>query len=224
MRLLLAEDEREMADALSAILNHNHYSVDVVYDGEDALAYIENVDYDGVILDVMMPKKNGFEVLKQMRAKGIEVPVLLLTARSEVDDKVYGLDTGADDYLTKPFVAKELLARIRSMTRRQTPITESVLTVGDVKLDRIRFELIGSKEAIRLPNKEFQMLEMLMLHPKQLITTEHFMEKVWGYDSESEINVVWVAISSLRKKITKVGGTVQIKASRNLGYSLEEAL
>lgn len=224
MRLLLAEDEREMADALSAILNHNHYSVDVVYDGEDALAYIENVDYDGVILDVMMPKKNGFEVLKQMRAKGIEVPVLLLTARSEVDDKVYGLDTGADDYLTKPFVAKELLARIRSMTRRQTPISESVLTVGDVKLDRIRFELIGSKEAIRLPNKEFQMLEMLMLHPKQLITTEHFMEKVWGYDSESEINVVWVAISSLRKKITKVGGTVQIKASRNLGYSLEEAL
>lgn len=221
MRLLLAEDEVEMANALAMILKHNKYAVDVVHDGETALDYLSSDIYDGVILDVMMPQKTGFEVLKALRARGDEIPVLMLTARSETDDKVFGLDEGADDYLTKPFAAKELLARIRSMLRRQIPMTDLILTLGDINLNRRCFELSGPKGLVRLPNKEFQMLELMMLHPKTLVTRDYFMEKIWGYDSESEINVVWVTLSSLRKKLAQVGSRVQIKASRHLGYSLE---
>lgn len=221
MRLLLAEDEVEMANALAMILKHNKYAVDVVHDGETALDYLSSDIYDGVILDVMMPQKTGFEVLKALRARGDEIPVLMLTARSETDDKVFGLDEGADDYLTKPFAAKELLARIRSMLRRQIPMTDLILTLGDINLNRRCFELSGPKGLVRLPNKEFQMLELMMLNPKNLVTRDYFMEKIWGYDSESEINVVWVTLSSLRKKLAQVGSRVQIKASRHLGYSLE---
>ncbi len=222
MRLLLAEDEKALSKALVAILERNNYSVDPVYDGEAALEYLEADNYDGVILDVMMPKADGFTVLKELRSRGNRVPVLLLTAKSEVDDKVQGLDAGANDYLTKPFNSRELLARIRAMTRTQTEQVNSQLRMGNVTLDRATFELSTPSGSFRLANKEFQMLELLMCNPKNLISSERFMEKIWGYDSEAEINVVWVYISYLRKKLAALHANIQIKATRNAGYSLEE--
>lgn len=222
MRLLLAEDEQALSKALTAILERNNYSVDAVFNGQEALEYLEADNYDGVILDIMMPKVDGITVLKELRNKGSLIPVLLLTAKSEVDDKVLGLDTGANDYLTKPFDTKELLARIRAMTRTQTVQTNSKLQLGNVTLDRAAYELSTPTGSYRLANKEFQMMEMLMSSPKNLISSERFMEKIWGYDSEAEINVVWVYISYLRKKLTALHANIQIKAMRNAGYTLEE--
>ena len=221
MRLLLAEDEKELSNALVTILKHNNYSVDAVYNGQDALDYLDAENYDGAILDIMMPKVDGITVLKKTREKGNKIPVLMLTAKSEIDDRVLGLDSGADDYLTKPFATKELLARIRSMTRRQSEVTDSVLVVGNIILNRSTFELSSPNGSFRLANKEFQMLEMLMSNNGQLISTDRFLDKIWGYDSEAEINVVWVYISYLRKKLSTIGATVQIRAARNMGYSLE---
>ena len=221
MRLLLAEDEKSLARAVSAILEKNNFSVDVVYDGADALDWLRAGNYDGAVLDIMMPKIDGITVLKTIRAEGNRLPVLLLTAKSEIDDKVEGLDSGANDYLTKPFAAKELLARIRAMPRAQTAQPSSTLQVGNLTLDRATFELKSPSGSFRLANKEFQMLETLMASPKTLVSTERFMEKIWGYDSEAEINVVWVYISYLRKKLTALNANVQIKATRNAGYSLE---
>ena len=222
MRLLLAEDEKELSNALVTILKHNNYSVDAVYDGLEALDYLQAENYDGAILDIMMPKMDGLTVLKKLREGGSDLPVLILTAKSEIDDRVLGLDSGADDYLTKPFATKELLARIRSMTRRQAEVTDSILRFGNIKLDRSTYELSADEGNFRLANKEFQMLEMLMANPKILISTDRFMEKIWGYDSEAEINVVWVYISYLRKKLSSINANVTIKASRGAGYSLEE--
>lgn len=222
MRLLLAEDEKALSKALVAILERNNYSVDAVYDGQSALDYLEMDNYDGVILDIMMPKVDGLTVLKKVRKKGNLIPISLLTAKSEVDDKVKGLDAGANDYLAKPFHSKELLARIRAITRTQAVQTNSKLTVGNVTLDRATFELSTVKGSFRLANKEFQMLELLMCNPHQLISSERFLEKIWGYDSEAEINVVWVYTSYLRKKLSALHANVQIKATRNAGYSLEE--
>ena len=221
MRLLLAEDEKSLARAVSAILEKNNFSVDVVYDGADALDWLRAGNYDGAVLDIMMPKMDGITVLKTIRAEGNMLPVLLLTAKSEIDDKVEGLDSGANDYLTKPFAAKELLARIRAMTRAQTAQPSSTLSVGNLTLDRATFELKSPSGSFRLANKEFQMLETLMANPKTLVSTERFMEKIWGYDAEAEINVVWVYISYLRKKLAALNANVQIKATRNAGYSLE---
>lgn len=222
MRLLLAEDEAALSKALTAILERNNYSVDAVYDGQAALEYLAADNYDGIILDIMMPKVDGITVLKEIRSRGSLIPVLLLTAKSEVDDKVLGLDAGANDYLTKPFNSRELLARIRAMTRTQTAQANSQLQLGNVTLDRATFELSTSAGAYRLANKEFQMMELLMSNPKKLISSERFMEKIWGYDSEAEINVVWVYISYLRKKLSALHANIQIKATRNAGYSLEE--
>ena len=222
MRLLLAEDEKALSKALTAILERNNYSVDAVYDGESALEYLETDNYDGVILDIMMPKVDGLTVLRKVRGKGNLVPIILLTAKSEVDDKVEGLDAGANDYLAKPFHSKELLARIRAITRAQTAQADSKLAMGNVTLDRATFELSTTKGSFRLANKEFQMLELMMSNPSHLISAERFMEKIWGYDSEAEVNVVWVYISYLRKKLTALHANIQIKATRNVGYSLEE--
>lgn len=222
MRLLLAEDEKALSKALTAILERNNYSVDAVYDGQAALEYLEADNYDGVILDIMMPKIDGITVLKEIRKKGNLIPVLLLTAKSEVDDKVEGLDAGANDYLAKPFHSKELLARIRAMTRVQTGQTGSILKIGNVTLNRAAFELSTSKGSFRLANKEFQMIELMMSNPGVLISAERFMEKIWGYDSEAEINVVWVYISYLRKKLAALQADIQIKVTRSVGYSLEE--
>lgn len=223
MRLLLAEDEKALSKALVAILMHNHYSVDAVYNGQDALDYLETDVYDGVILDIMMPKVDGITVLKRIRSVGNTIPVLMLTAKSEIDDRVLGLDSGADDYLTKPFAAKELLARIRVMTRRHTDVGNAILSFEDIALNRATFELSSGNSAIRLANKEFQMIELLLEHPGQVISAERFMEKIWGYDSDAELNVVWVYISYLRKKLAKLGSAVQIKVVRNVGYLVEAA-
>ncbi len=222
MRLLLAEDEKELSRALIAILARNNYSVDAVYDGEEALSYLNSNNYDGAILDIMMPKMNGLSVLRQIRSQGNPIPILLLTAKSEIDDKVEGLDAGANDYLTKPFAAKELLARIRAMTRENTGAVNSSLQMGNLSLDLASFTLSSPSGSVRLANKEFQMLEMLMGNPGQLISSERFFERIWGYDSEVEINVVWVYISYLRKKLTTLNANIQIKAARNAGYFLEE--
>lgn len=221
MRLLLAEDEKTLSNALVTILKHNNYSVDAVYNGEDAIDYIETGVYDGAILDIMMPKVDGITVLKTIRAGGNKMPVLLLTAKSDVDDKVLGLDAGADDYLTKPFVTKELLARIRAMTRRQAELTDNSLSFGDLKLDRVSFELSSPSGKLPLTAKEFQIMESFMNHPSQIISAERLMEKIWGFDSDSEINVVWTYISYLRKKLKLLQSGVTIKAVRNIGYTLE---
>lgn len=222
MRLLFAEDEKSLSRAVTAMLEKSNFSVDAVYDGQDALDYLRAGNYDGAILDIMMPKMDGIEVLKTIRAEGNRVPVLMLTAKAEVDDKVLGLDSGANDYLTKPFSMKELLARIRAMTRAQTAQPSSVLAFGNITLDQTTYMLAGPGGSFRLANKEFQMLETLMANPHRLISSERFLEKIWGYDSEAEINVVWVYISYLRKKLTALNANVQIKATRNAGYSLEE--
>lgn len=222
MRLLLAEDELSLSKALTAILKRNNYSVDAVYDGQAALDYLEAGQYDGVILDIMMPKIDGITLLRKLRQNGNAVPVLLLTAKSEVDDKVLGLDAGANDYLSKPFHTQELLARIRAMTRSQTAQSSSLMQLGNITLDQATFTLSSPSGSFRLANKEFQMLELLMSNPRHIIPTERFMEKIWGYDSEAEINVVWVYISYLRRKLTALQANIQIKATRNTGYSLEE--
>ncbi len=223
MKLLLCEDERELSNALRAILRHNNYTVDAVYDGEDALSYAEADEYDGIILDIMMPKMNGLEVLSTLRRHGNNTPVLILTAKSETEDKITGLDLGADDYLAKPFDMGELLARVRAITRRGTGTAVDTIRYGDLTLDKQSFELSTSSSSIRLGGKEYGIIELLISNPARLISTEKIMERVWGYDSEAEINVVWVYISALRKKLLQIGSTVEIKASRGLGYSLEKA-
>lgn len=221
MRLLLAEDEEDLSKALVAVLKHNNYSVDAVYNGQDALDYLETENYDGAILDIMMPKMDGLTVLKKIREAGNSVPVILLTAKAEIDDRVAGLDCGADDYLTKPFSMKELLARIRAMTRRKAETTDSVLSFEDISLDRSTYVLSCGNDAVRLASKEYQMLEMLMSNPKQIISVDQFMDRIWGFDSDTELNVVWVNISYLRKKLSSLNSCVSIKATRGLGYSLE---
>jgi DNA-binding response OmpR family regulator len=222
VRILLAEDEKEMSNALVAILKHNNYSVDAVYDGAEALDYGLSATYDVIILDIMMPKKNGLEVLQKLREQGVHTPILMLTAKTEIQDRIQGLDMGADDYLGKPFAMGELLARVRAMGRRKSDFTPNTITVGNISLNRENYELSNQTISIRLSNKEFQMLEMLMNNNKRLISTEQFMEQIWGYDSESEINVVWVHISYLRRKLESLDANIKIKAVRGIGYTLEE--
>lgn len=222
MRILLAEDEKELSNALVAILKHNNYSVDAVYDGSDALDYGLSENYDVIVLDIMMPKRNGLEVLEKLREQGIHTPILMLTAKSEIEDRIRGLDKGADDYLSKPFAMGELLARVRAMTRRKSEFTPNLIEFGNIKLNKESFELSNKNATLRLSNKEFQMLEMLMNNPKRLISTEQFMERIWGYDTEAEINVVWVYISYLRRKLDSLEANIRIKAVRGVGYTLEE--
>ncbi|WP_108849467.1 response regulator transcription factor [Clostridium drakei] len=222
MRILLAEDEKELSNALVAILKHNNYSVDAVYNGADALEYGLSQNYDVIILDIMMPKMNGLETLENLRKKGIHTPILMLTAKAEIEDRIVGLDAGADDYLSKPFAMGELLARVRAMTRRKSEFTPNLIKIGNISLNKENYELSNKKSSLRLGNKEFQMLEMLMSNPKCLISTEQFMERIWGYDAEAEINVVWVYISYLRKKLASLNANIKIKAGRGVGYKLEE--
>lgn len=220
MRILLCEDERDLSDALSAILKHNNYSVDQVYDGLEALDYLEASNYDVVILDIMMPKLDGVEVLRRLRASGSDIPVIMLTAKSQIEDKILGLDSGADDYLTKPFDSSELVARLRAITRRVSTALQSVLSLGNTQLDTASFVLSTDSGSVTLTNKEFQMMEYFMLNAGNVISADSFMEKIWGYDSDTEINVVWVYISYLRKKLSSLGSNLKIKVSRNIGYSL----
>ena len=220
MRILLAEDEKPLAKAIVKIFEKNKYSADAAYDGEEALAYLETGNYDVAVLDIMMPKIDGITVLKKIRAEGNTIPVIMLTAKSEIEDRVLGLDSGANDYLPKPFDSRELLARIRAVTRGKTE-TDAKLRLGNVSLDKTTFELSSASGKYRLTNKEYQLLEMFMSDPKRVFSTEQIMEKVWGYDSEAEINVVWVYVSYLRKKLAAIGSDIKIRASRNAGYYME---
>ena len=222
MRLLLAEDELELSEALRVILKHNHYSVDAVHDGMEALDYILSGQYDGVVLDIMMPKMDGLTVLRKVRESGNTVPILMLTARAQIEDRIQGLDQGADDYLVKPFAMGEFLARIRAITRRRTAYAPNLLQCGNITLSRETFLLAGPKGEYRLGNKEFQILELMMQSPNRVISSEQFLSRIWGYDAEAELSVVWVYISNLRKKLQILGSNIQIKAVRNQGYSLED--
>ena len=220
MRILLAEDERALSKAIIKIFEKNNFSADAAYNGEDALNYLESGCYDVAVLDIMMPKMDGITVLKKIRAKGNQIPVLMLT-KSDVEDRVLGLDSGANDYLPKPFDTRELLARIRSITRGKTD-TDSKLTFGNITLDRATYELSSPSGSFRLANKEYQIMEYFLLNPRRVISTEMLMEKIWGWDNEAEISVVWAYISYLRKKLAALGADIQIKSSRNAGYSLED--
>ena len=220
MRILLAEDELSLAKALIHILCKNNYAADAVHNGEDALQYLLSGQYDAAVLDIMMPGLDGINVLRQARAQGCSIPILLLTAKAEIEDKITGLDSGANDYLTKPFDTRELLARIRAMTRPPES-RDATLRFGNVTLDRATFLLSGPAGSFRLANKEFQMMEMFLTNPHHLISTERFMEKIWGCDSDTDSSVVWVYISYLRKKLTVLQADIHIKAARNAGYSLE---
>lgn len=221
MRLLLAEDEKSLSHALVTILEKSHYSVDAVYDGQEALEYLESEAYDGLILDIMMPKVDGITVLKTIRKQGNKIPVLILSAKKEIEDKVDGLDAGANDYLAKPFDARELLARIRVITRVNTESNDSLIRFGHVTLNRKTYVLKGEKAEFKLANKEFQMMELLMANPHQVLSTDRIFEKIWGYESDTEINIAWVYIAYLRKKLVKMHADIEIKAHRNVGYSVE---
>ena len=224
MRILLVEDERSLSKALMTLLEKNNYSVDTVFDGEEATNYIQHGSYDAIILDLMLPKKDGISVLRDMRSEGITTPVLILSAKSEVDDKVLGLDSGANDYLTKPFSIKELLARIRSITRSTESRTDSKTAFGDLTLDLATYELSTSGGSVKLANKEFQMMELLMRNPGHLISTERFMEKIWGYDAEAEINVVWVYISYLRRKLSSLECSQFVSSNISLAVDVSEEI
>ncbi len=221
MKLLLVEDEIRLSQALCEILSKNKYVVDPVYDGKSALSYIESGIYDAVILDVMLPKMNGIDVLKNIRAQHNSVPVLLLTAKDEVQDKVLGLDCGADDYVTKPFSTEELLARIRSLLRRKGEVVDNILSHGDLSLNLKTAELSVQNSSVKLALKEFLIMEILLQNSRQIITKERIIDKIWGGDSEAEYNNVEVYISFLRKKIQFLGARTEIKTSRGIGYSLE---
>ena len=218
MRLLLAEDEADLAEALGVFFEKNHFSVDIVHDGRTACEYAESSVYDVIILDVMMPYMDGFTALRRMRADGNKTPIMMLTARGETRDRIEGFDSGADDYLPKPFDPDELL---RAMLRRSDTYRPSILSFGDLTLDPATGDLSCGSSRVRLSGREFQLMELFMRSPGMLFSAEYLMEKVWGWDSEAEINVIWVNISNLRKKIRALGSHTQISASRGLGYLLE---
>lgn len=222
MKLLYAEDEQAMSEAVVDILTYHNYIVDAVYDGAEALDYARTEHYDGIILDVMMPKMSGLEVLQILRAEGCRTPVLLLTAKAEVEDQVQGLDLGADDYLPKPFSMQLLLARVRAMLRRREEFTPNILTLGDLSLNQQTYELSCRGQSVVLPKLEYQMMELLMRSPGYL-STEDLLVKVWGYETDAELGTVWVYISYLRKRLAALHANVTIAAKRNVGYRLEVA-
>jgi len=221
MRLLLVEDEKMLSAALVAILKHNNYSVDAVYNGEDALDFLDSGIYDAVILDIMLPKIDGITVLKTIRENNNMVPVIMLTAKSEISDRVLGLDSGADDYLTKPFSTDELLARIRVITRRKEQDKNTILTFCDLSLDYKTFYLSTKTSKVLLTSKEFQIMDLFFKNTDHFISLEKIMDKVWGYETETDIKVIWTYISYLRKKLKAISSCVSIKAVRNIGYTLE---
>lgn len=222
MRILIAEDEASIARALKVMLEKNKYTVDMVHNGADALEHITSSEYDALVLDIMMPGKDGIEVLKAARAGGNTTPVLFLTAKAEVADRVAGLDAGADDYLPKPFAASEFLARVRALTRRSNTYASSILSFGNVTLDCSQYLLKTILGEVRLNNKEYQLMELFLRHPRQVFSSEHLMEKVWGLDSEAEMDVVWTYIGFLRRKLRQIGVDIEIRTIRGAGYALEE--
>ncbi len=224
MRLLIAEDQQDLAEALSSFFEKNHFSVDAVYNGFDAYEYAVTGEYDAVILDVMMPKLDGIQVLQRLRSEGLKTPIMMLTAKGEKADRITGFNAGADDYLPKPFDPDELLSRVRAILRRSEAYQPSVLQWGDLTLDPGSGELCCAQRSVRLSGREFQVMELFLRSPRQVFSAERIMEKVWGWDNEAEINVVWVNISNLRKKLKSLGSRVTLRANRGLGYVLEESV
>lgn len=222
MRILIVEDEKEITDGIVAVLNKAGYETDVSYDGLSGLDNILSGIYDLILLDIMLPKLNGIDILKNARKEGIATPVILLTSKSQIEDKIAGLDSGADDYLTKPFDIGELLARIRARTRISSPDNGNYLTVGDICLDRDTFKLRGKEKAIKLGNKEFQLLEYLMINAGHVITKDLIVSKVWGFEDEADYNSLEVYISFLRKKLKFVEASTEIVTTKGVGYSIEE--
>ena len=221
MRLLIAEDEQDLAEALGVFFEKNQFTVDVVYDGQSAYDYALTGNYDAIILDVMMPKMNGFDVLQRIRENGIQIPVMMLTAKAEKDDRITGFNSGADDYLPKPFEPDELICRVRAMLRRGGEYHATVLSFGDVQLDCGSNQLTCGEKSVSLSSREFQVMELFLRNPQVVFSADRIMERVWGWDSDAEINVVWVHISNLRKKLKSIGSKVNIRANRGLGYLLE---
>lgn len=222
MRILIAEDEMTIAKALKVMLEKNKYAVDMVHDGNDAIDYIMQYSYDALVLDIMMPGMDGLSVLKQARKNGITTPTLFLTAKGEIEDRVAGLDCGADDYLPKPFATAEFLARVRALTRRSEVYVPSVLSFGNIFLDCNQYVLSADGQKVRLNNKEYQLIELFMRHPRQIFSSEHLMEKIWELDSNAEIDVIWTYIGFLRKKLKQLHASVEIKTIRGAGYALED--
>lgn len=220
MNILIVDDEKDLTRALSAILIQHNYAVDCAYNGEDGLNYALSGIYDVIVLDVMMPKMNGFEMLKRLRAKKIETPVLMLTAKTDVADKIDGLNIGADDYLTKPFDTQELLARIKALLRRSSQYKDNALSVGNTVLDRDTYELVVGEKKITLGKKEFQIMEILMINAGKCVEKERLIEKIWGYDSDAEYNTIEVYISFLRKKLAAIGSNAEIRSLRGIGYTV----
>ena len=219
-RVLLVEDDSQIRSVIGDYFGRrDKITLDFAEDGNIGLSKFLNGSYDLIVLDIMMPKVDGITVLKKLRESGSDLPVLMLTAKSEIDDKVLGLDSGANYYLTKPFDSKELLAAVRAITRSGNEIATK-MSFGNITLDRASFELSGPAGDVKLANKEFQMMELLMAKPGNIISVDTFMDHIWGYDSDTESNVVWVYVSYLRKKLAAIGSDVKIKASRNAGYSL----
>ena len=222
MKILYAEDEKDLAEAVTDILEGSNYNVDTVFDGISALNYAKMDQYDGIILDIMMPGKNGIEVLRDLRENGNNVPVLLLTAKTEVEDRITGFDSGADDYLQKPFVKEELLARVRAMLRRRDSFQPDIRTFGDLSLNLSTNELVCGENIVVLQNLEFKLMDTLMLNTTRYLTTDDLLTKVWSYDSYADVDTVWVYLSGIRKKIRKIRSAVKIVSRRNIGYRLEE--
>lgn len=223
MRILIAEDDARLLKSLVHIFELNHYAVDGVDNGADAFDFAASDEYDGLILDIMMPEMDGLTVLKRLRAKGITTPALFLTARTEIDQRIEGLDAGADDYLPKPFATGELLARVRAMVRRKDQFTPDLLSFGALSLNRSTYELICGDQSRALSGKEFQVMEMLMQNANRIVTAEQLITHIWGWNTQVDTSVVWVHISNIRKKTESLGAGVVIKSVRNAGYILEEA-
>lgn len=224
MRLLVAEDNRDISKALVTVLEKNNFCADAVFDGNDALDYALSGNYDGIILDIMMPGYDGMEVLKRIREKQITTPVMMLTAKAEISDKVAGLDAGADDYLPKPFVMAELLARVRAMLRRRSDLKPDIVEKNGVRLNKGTLELEFGEKTARLVTREYQVMEMLIENIGQIISTDTLMEHIWGWDSEVEVNIVWVTVSNIRKKLQSINAPLNIRSVRGIGYQLTSEL
>ena len=221
MRILIAEDEVATAKALKLLMEKSKYSVDIVHNGTDAWDYISVGSYEVIVLDIMMPGMSGLEVVTKMRENGIKTPVLMLTAKGEIEDRVTGLEAGADDYLPKPFATSELIARVKALGRRSENYSDSVKKVGNLTLDSNRYEMRAGDKSVSLTNKEYQLMELFIMHPGYVFSTEHLMDKIWGFETESDINVVWTHIGFVRKKLRTIEADVEIKTIRGAGYSLE---
>lgn len=221
MRLLIAEDEKDLADALCVLFEKNQFSVDTVGDGFSAYEYASSGEYDAIILDVMMPKLNGIDVLKRLREDSVSTPIMMLTAKGQKDDRILGFNSGADDYLPKPFDPDELIARVRALLRRSNAYTPDILRFGDISLDTGDGTLKCNNRQVKLSAREYRLMELFMRSPHTVISADRIMERIWGWDSDAETSVVWVHISNLRKKLSSIGSSVSIRANRGLGYALE---